>query len=78
MTDFDARLKELGMLAMDEGTADEFARLYLEALEELTTGLLRGELPIGVYQDRLKTLRAMLHEEVRSLGGTPPARRCEA
>lgn len=71
-------LQQLGMLALDDGTADEFADCYLAALEELTTGLLRGELPIGIYQDRLKTMRSMLHEEVKALGGEPPARRCQA
>lgn len=78
MSDFDERLQQLGMLALDEGTADNFAALYLELLEELTTGLLRGKLPIAVYTERLKTLRSMLHEEVRSLGAEPPARRCQA
>jgi len=78
MTDFDARLQVLGSSALAAENVDEFAGLYLELLEELTTGLLRGELPIGVYQDRLKSLRGMLHEEVRSLGGTPPERRCQA
>jgi len=70
--DFDAAVQALGALAFEPERADEFADCYQKTLEGIATSMLRGEIPLETYTQRLQTLRAILVEEIKSLGGEPP------
>jgi len=77
MTDtFDQDLQTLGMLALDHNAVDEFTTLYQELLERTFNDMMDPTnaqlLAEGVFKRRGEQLKAILHEEVRFLGGEPP------
>lgn len=73
---FDADLQALGMLALCKETVDEFIDHYTKMLEDVATAMLApanaDKLAGGLITRRGEQLKAMLHEEVRFLGGEPP------
>jgi hypothetical protein len=81
-TNFDDQVKQLAVLALDKNTVNEFTSLYQQLLEDCYNEMFQPENAektiAGLYAERAKMLKGILHEEIKFLGGEVPQRRADA